>query len=416
MLHLLFRTLIPDSKRSINRNNMKKLVQQAIKLRIYPNKEQQVLLNKNFGCARFVFNFFLNKKKEGYLFTGKSPSRNQCSAELTSLKQTEEHIWLKEVNSQSLQSELEHLEVAYSNFFKKQSSFPRFKSKHSSRHSFHVPQHSSIDIENKTIKMLKFEPIKFRHKLNQALIEPNSITISRNSIDQYFASVQFESEIEIKPSTGECIGVDLGLTHFLIDSNGVKIDNPRLLRKQMSKLKYLQRYHSKKTKATKSRYKARVRLARKHNDIRNQRYDFQQKLSTKLINENQVICLEDLNVKGMTKNHRLAQAITDVAWSQFVAMLKYKGQWHDRDIIKVDRFFPSSKTCSSCDWIYRDEMQLDVRQWTCVKCESVHDRDINAANNVLNQAMCGLGIKSHTKQKPEEAFTLVESFESGSSR
>jgi putative transposase len=383
---------------------MKEQRQQAVKIRIYPTKEQQVLINKHFGCARFVFNYFLNQKKEGYLQFGRSPTKNICSAQLPAMKKTEEFEWLKEVNSQTLQAELEHLEVAYNNFFKKKSGFPKFKSKHNDINSFKVPQSASIDLESKTIKIPKFEPIKFKHRLKQTEVEPNSAVISRNRIGQYYASVQFEGEIEIKESTGECIGIDLGLTHFLIDSNGTKIDNPRLLKKQLGKIKYLQRMHSKKKKGSKSKEKQRIKLSKKHNDVTNKRKDFQNKLSTKIISENQVICLEDLNIKGMTKNHKLAQAITDVAWSSFVNMLKYKGMWHNRNVVFVDRWFPSSKTCSSCNWIC-DEMRLDVREWICPKCGCNHDRDINAAKNILRQGLnelSGCGAQSDIKQKLEE--------------
>ena len=384
---------------------MKEQRQQAVKVRIYPTKEQQVLINKHFGCARFVFNYFLNQKKEGYLQFGKSPTKNICSAQLPLMKKNPDFEWLKEVNSQSLQAELEYLEVAYNNFFNKKAGFPKFKSKHNDSNSFKVPQSASIDIETKTIKIPKFEPIKFKHRLKQTEISPNSVVISRNRIGQYYASVQFEGEIEIKESTGECIGFDLGLTHFLIDSNGTKIYNPRLLKKQLGKIKYLQRTHSRKKKGSKSRDKQRIKLSRKHNDVTNKRKDFQNKLSTKIINENQVICLEDLNIKGMTKNHKLAQAITDVAWSSFVNMLKYKGIWHNRDIIFVNRWFPSSKTCSSCGWIC-NEMRLDIRKWICPKCGCNHDRDINAAKNILRQGLnelSGCGAQSDIKQKLEEA-------------
>lgn len=394
---------------------MKEQRQQAVKIRIYPTKEQQVLINKHFGCARFVFNYFLNQKKDGYLQFGKSPTKNICSAQLPSMKKNPDFEWLKEVNSQSLQAELEHLEVAYNNFFKNKAGFPKFKSKHSDTNSFKVPQSASIDIETETIKIPKFEPIKFKHRLKQTEISPNSVVISRNRIGQYYASIQFEGEIEIKESTGECVGIDLGLTHFLIDSNGTKIDNPRLLKKQLGKIKYLQRMHSKKKKGSKSKDKQRIKLSKQHNDVTNKRKDFQNKLSTKIISENQVICLEDLNVKGMTKNHKLAQAITDVAWSSFVSVLKYKGIWHNRDIIFVNRWFPSSKTCSSCGWIC-DEMRLDIREWICPTCGCVHDRDINAAKNILRQGLnelSGCGAQSDIKQKLEEAScSKIESMSS----
>jgi putative transposase len=324
---------------------------------------------------------------------------------LPEMKKLEEYEWLQEVNSQSLQAELGHLENAFDRFFKKISGFPKFKSRSRDINSFKVLQRSSIDLEQKTIKIPKFGPIKFRHKLSQKQIYPNSIVISRNKIGQYYASIQFEGEVEIKESTGEAIGIDLGITHFLIDSNGAKVDNPRFLKKQLGKIKYLHRCHSKKGKGTKSRERARVRLGRSYNKTVNKRKDFHQKLSTKIINENQVICLEDLNVKGMVKNHKLARSISDVGWSAFVNMLKYKGIWHNRDIVFVDRWFPSTKTCSSCGWVC-DEMQLNIREWICPKCGCIHDRDINAAHNILKQGLelSGCGMQSDIKQKLGEAL------------
>jgi putative transposase len=235
------------------------------------------------------------------------------------------------------------------------------------------------------------------------------ITISMNASGKYFASIQGEFEIDQKESTGEIIGVDLGIKSLLVDSNGTEIMNERFLKKHLKKTKYLQRQLSKKKKDTKSRTKARIRLAKQYQKVVDQRNNYLHQVTTKLINDNQVICLEDLSVKNMVKNHELAQAISDVRWGSLVSMLKYKAAWHGRQVIQIDRWFPSSKTCSSCNHIMQD-MNLSIREWTCTVFGEMHDRDVNAAKNILCQGMnlmSGCGTQSDLKQKPKEAPVML---------
>lgn len=392
------------------------LIQKAVKVQVYPKESDKELLAKHFGVRRFIFNKFLEIRQREYLENKKSLGYNACSALVTEMKKDPSFEWLKEVNSQTIQAALKDLDGAYDRFFRKIAKFPKFKSKHSARQSFKVPQHFDIDWENKTLKIPKFKNLfKFKGSYSGILVKTNSVTISKNASGKYFASIQGEFEIEPKESTGEIIGVDLGIKSLLIDSNGTEIKNERFLKKQLKKLKYLHRQHSKKKKESKSRNKARIKLAVQYQKVTNQRNNYLHQVSSQLINDNQVIVLEDLAVKNMVKNHKLAQAISDVSWGSLVSMLKYKAVWHNRQVIQIDRWYPSSKTCSSCFHLM-SSMDLSIREWTCPSCNDHHDRDVNAAKNILRQGlniMSGLGTKSDTKQKPKEASRkLLESVSS----
>lgn len=386
------------------------LVQKAVKVQIYPRASDKELLAKHFGVRRFIFNKFLEIRQKEYIENKQSIGYNACSALVTEMKKSPEFEWLKEVNSQTIQAALKDLDGAYDRFFRKISKFPRFKSKHNTKQSFKVPQNFVIDWESRTLKIPKFKtPFKFKGKYTGKLVKMNSVSISKNASGKYFASIQGEFEIDQRQSTGEVIGVDLGIKSLLIDSNGTEIKNGRFLKKNLKKLKYLHRQHSKKKKSTKSREKARVKLARQYQKVTNQRSNYLHRVSSKLIDDNQVIVLEDLAVKNMIKNHKLAQAISDVSWGTLVSMLKYKAIWHDRQLIQIDRWYPSSKTCSSCNHLM-SKMDLSIREWTCPSCNEHHDRDINAAKNILRQGlniMSGLGTKSDSKQKPKEAPVML---------
>ena len=388
------------------------LVQKAVKVQIYPRESDKELLAKHFGVRRFIFNKFLEIRQKEYMENKKSIGYNACSALVTEMKKNPEFKWLKEVNSQTIQAALKDLDGAYDRFFRKISKFPNFKSRHNSRQSFKVPQHFDINWTDQQLSIPKFKKLfKFKGNYTGILVKTNSITISKNASGKYFASIQGEFEIDQKESTGEIIGVDLGIKSLLIDSNGTEIKNERFLKKQLKKLKYLHRQHSRKKKGTKSRDKARIKLAIQYQKVTNPRKNYLHQVSSKLINDNQVIVLEDLAVKNMIKNHKLAQAISDVSWGTLVSMLKYKAGWHKRQVIQIDRFYPSSKTCSSCFHLM-DSMNLSIREWACPVCGDHHDRDVNAAKNILQQGlnmMSGLGTKSDNKQKPDEASTLVES-------
>lgn len=395
------------------------LVQKTVKVQIYPRESDKELLAKHFGVRRFIFNKFLEIRNKEYLENSRTLGYNGCSALVTQMKKDPEFAWLREVNSQSIQAALKDLDGAFDRFFRKITKFPRFKSKHNTRQSFKVPQYFEVDWETKTLKIPKFKNrFNFKGQYRGELRKINSITISKNASGKYFASIQGEFEIEQKESTGEIVGIDLGIKSLLIDSNGTEIKNERFLRKRLKRIKYLQRQMSKKKKGSCSRNKARIRFAKQHQKVVNQRSNYLHQVSSKLINDNQVICLEDLAVKNMVKNHKLAQAISDVSWGSLVSMLKYKAVWHNRQIVQIDRFYPSSKTCSDCGHIM-SSMDLSIREWDCPSCGSHHDRDVNAAKNILQQGlniMSGLGTKSDVKQKRMEASVESESMKSENTR
>jgi putative transposase len=376
----------------------------SFKFQLLPTKAQEVLLAKHFGCKRFVWNYFLNKRKEEYLKDKKALNYYDCANELVNLKKQEETSWLKEINSQTLQATLRDLDGSYNRFFRKQSKFPKFKSKWD-RQSFRVPQH--ISIENNKIYFPKFnEGIELNQ--HREIGEINFITVSKTPTGKYFVTITCEvGEIQKLPSNVKSIGIDLGIKDFAVCSDGNKFDNPKHYHKLEKRLKFKQRQLSKKKKESNSRLKYRKQVALVHEKITNNRQDFLHKLSTKLIHENQVICIEDLNVKGMMANHKLAKSIGNCGWSEFVRQLTYKAEWYGREIIKVDRFFPSSKTCNHCGWI-NESLTLSDREWTCV-CGKVIDRDLNASQNILQQGLnqkSGLGIKSDSKQKQVEATSI----------
>jgi putative transposase len=297
----------------------------------------------------------------------------------------EDNIWLAEVNSQTLQAALMHLETAYGNFFKKKSKFPKFKSKKSNYDSFHVPQSVKL-LKNNKVQIPKFkEGIKFiKHRELKGKI--CSATVSRTPTGKYYISILTEQEpTKHLEKTGKNIGIDLGIKDFAITSEGHRYINPKFLYKFQRQLKQAQQHLSRKVKGSKSRDKARIKVAKIYEKITNSRNDMQHKVSMSLIRKYDMIALEDLNVKGMVKNHCLAKAISDAAWSGFVTKLEYKAQWYGKTVIKIDRFFPSSKTCSDCGHI-KESLDLSERVWTCV-CGSKHDRDVNASKNILKRAL-----------------------------
>ena len=357
----------------------------AFKFRLLPTKEQEVLLAKHFGCSRFIYNHFLAEKQKHYLENKETLKFNVCQNMLIKQKKDEGFEWLKEVNSQCLVSTLINLETAYTNFFKKKSKFPKFKSK-KNKNSFQIPQHVTLK-EHNVVQIPKFkEGLKFiKHRELKGIIK--SATISKNPCGKYYISFLCVIEKLIKhKKTGKSIGIDLGLKDFIITSEGQRYCNPKFLRKYEVKLKKKQRILSRKEKESKGRDKARLSVAKVHEKITNSRNDMQHKVSSKLVKDYDLIAIEDLNVKGMVKNHCLAKAISDVAWSSFVTKLKYKAEWNDKEVIVIDRFYPSSKTCSWCDHV-KESLSLDERTWTCSKCNIIHDRDVNASKNILRRAL-----------------------------
>ncbi len=358
------------------------MIQKGFKYRIYPNKEQTVFLEKHFGSTRFVYNWGLATKTKHYETTKKSISWVELNNKLPELKN--EFPWLNEINSQSLQMEIRNLDVAFKNFFRNKKGFPKFKKKHNNNKSFQIPQHYKIENDKLYIPKLK-DGIKIvQHRKFEGKMK--TLTISKNPSGQYFATILVETIDDIiEPkdiNENTSIGIDLGIKDFLVSSNGDKISNPKYLKQSEKKLKKAQRKHSKKIKGSNNKNKSRIKVAKMHQKISNQRKDFLHKLSSKLISENQTICLEDLAVANMMKNHKLAKAISDVSWSEFVRQLNYKSIWYGVNIITIGRFDPSTKLCNSCGQI-KQGLTLADREWKC-DCGITHDRDVNAAINIKN--------------------------------
>ena len=356
-------------------------INRTYKFRLYQNKAQTELLAKHFGCSRFVYNTFLNQRIEQYKLTGKSDNYYEQAKSLTEIKKKEETAWLNEVNSQTLQFAIKSLEAAYTNFFKKRAKFPKFKSKHS-KNSFTVPQNASIAGGRLFIPKFR-EGIKCRvHREIKGKI--GKVTITKTPSGKYFVSV-FTEEEYITPikKSGKSVGVDLGLKDLFVTSEGEIFKNNRYTKKYECRLTKAQRHLSRKVKGSKGFENQRLKVARLHEKISNSRADYLHKCSISLVRRYDTICIEDLNVKGIVKNHRLAKSVTDASWGTFVNMLTYKAEWNDKKIVKIDRFFPSSQTCSVCGYVNKETKDLSVREWECPVCHAHHDRDVNAAINIL---------------------------------
>jgi putative transposase len=385
-----------------------KTVHKSYKFKLSPTSDQKILLAKHFGACRFVYNYYLNKQEESYLEDKKHVSYYDNAANLTQLKQDPDKIWLKEINSQSLQTSLRNLDVAYNNFFSKRAKFPKFKSKYS-KQSFTVPQH--FHIGNNELCIPKF---KQGIKINQHREIEGKIlfaTITKTTTNDYYVSLTCEVEQKQFAKTGSIIGIDTGIKDLAILSDGTVYGNIRSLKTNIRKLKYNNRQLSKKVKDSKSYTKQKTKLAKIHERVSNIRKDYLHKVTTEIIKNHDVICIEDLAVKNMMKNHKLAQAFSDVALGTFYTMLEYKAAWHDKTVVKINRFFPSSKTCNSCNYIKQD-LTLKDRKWTCSKCQTIHDRDLNAAINIKKQGLklleeqkqSGYGTESDSKQKRNKAL------------
>lgn len=365
-------------------------IHKGYKFRIYPDAEQSVFLAKSFGCNRFVWNHFLSERQAYYIANKDGENKKRSldyhnnAASLVKLKKIEATNWLSKVCSQSLQAKLKQLDAAYLGFYKGETDYPRFKTKRDNQ-TCKFPQAFSLENGNlwipkqkKTIKVVKHRQFGLNAKIKH-------VTVSKTKTGKYYASFCVEEDISPLAKSAKNIGIDVGLTDFATLSDGTNIKNPKIAWKQRKKLAYLQRQHSKKQKKGKNREKARLKLAKCYEKITDKKQDFTHKLSRRIVNENQVIAVEDLNIVGMMKNRRLARSIGEVSWSEFIRQLEYKSLHGGRDFVKIDRFFPSSKLCQ-CGYLHQG-LKLSERKWECPKCKVMVNRDENAAINILKQGI-----------------------------
>ena len=364
----------------------------AFKYRLSPTTPQAEKINQNIGCARFVYNQLLDDSIKVYKETKQRSKKTYCDLK-------KEYAFLKEADSRALLNARENLNAAYDKFFKEPSvGFPKFKSKHKCRWSYTTnnqrrekyPEKDSIRFDGNRIKLPKVGYVKIvEHRHHEGVIK--SVVVSKERSGEYYASVLCEIEQpEPLPATDKVVGIDLGLHDLIVCSDGERVEAPKYFRKSEQKLARIQRVFSRTQKGSNGHEKARLKVARCHQKIKNQRNDFLQKLSTKLIRENQVICLEDLSIEGMERNHKLAKSVMDASFGRFVLMLEYKAEWYGRKVVKIDRFYPSTQLCSRCG--YKNESikglsGLKFREWTCPECGEVHDRDLNAARNILKEGL-----------------------------
>ena len=366
-----------------------KIVSRAYKYRFYPTESQKEQLSHSFGCARFVYNYFLNMRTDLYYEKHEKINYHKTSQRLTELKQDQRFCWLKDVSAVILQQTLRNLDKAFTNFFAGRAQYPKFKKKNSKQSICYTK--SAFSFKDGWLTIAKnSKPLKIRWS-RTFVGKLSSITVSKDFADRYFISFLVEERVFELPTTKKTIGIDVGIKDVCVASDGFRSGAPKYFRRYEDKLAKRQREMSRKKKGSKNRAKARLRVAKIHAKISDSRNDFNNKLTTKLIRENQAIAVENLNVKGMMRNHKLAKSIGDSGWYDFFRKLKYKAEWYGRDLLEIDRWFPSSKRCNQCGYI-NNNLKLHDRLWHCSSCTKTIDRDLNAAQNILTVGLAGLAF------------------------
>ena len=369
----------------------------SIKIRIYPDSVQKQFISKQLGCCRLIYNKLLDCKKTQYEQNKQKISLSQLGKYLTNLKKQDEYLFLNDVYSVCLQQYMQDLVKAYDNFFKLHKGYPKFKSKKDTKQSCRFTntlfKFKKKKINGNRITLIKqLQNILFKcSRKNEIYLNQNqkyihSVTLTKTSTEKYYLSICIDYNIQEKETLDTVVGLDLGIKDFIVDSNGNRYENKHFYKNFENKLKKLNKQLSKKQKGSNNRNKARIKLAKVYEKIKNQRLNYLHQITSKLVNENQIICIEDLNVKGMMQNHKLSKSIQELSLFEFRCQLEYKCKWYGRQLIIIDRFYPSSKTCHNCGYIYKD-LKLSDREWICPQCGKKIDRDYNASLNILTKGL-----------------------------